>query len=56
MATDVYTTEEMAAKLNAAEATVRKWAEAGEIPGSFKVGQLWRFRRAAVDPWLEARV
>ena len=35
--------------------TVQQMARAGEIP-SIRVGKFWRFRKSAIDQWLESRV
>jgi excisionase family DNA binding protein len=52
---DVYTTAEVALKLKASEATVRRWAELGSIPGAFKPNPSgeWRFLKAEIDALLE---
>jgi excisionase family DNA binding protein len=51
----VYTTSEVALKLSASEATVRRWADAGTLPGAFKPNPLgeWRFVKAEIDAMLE---
>jgi excisionase family DNA binding protein len=51
---DILTIPEVAELLRIAEKTVYALAQRGEIPG-FKVGGQWRFSRAAIDSWIEAR-
>ena len=48
---EVLTTEQLAALLQVDEATVRRLAAQGELPGR-KVGGDWRFSRSAVLAWL----
>lgn len=43
---------EVAEFLQVAERTVYLWAQAGQIP-SFKLGNLWRFKRADLEAWFE---
>jgi excisionase family DNA binding protein len=45
---------ELAQWLEVDEETVRSLAEAGELPGR-RLGEEWRFARAAVLDWLAAR-
>ena len=49
--TEVLTTAEAADLLRTDEATVRQMAEEGNLPGR-KVGDDWRFTRAAILRWL----
>jgi excisionase family DNA binding protein len=39
------TVEQAASLLKVKPSTVKTWARAGKIPGSFKVGKTWRFNR-----------
>ena len=39
------TVEQAALLLKIQPSTVKEWARAGKIPGSFKVGKTWRFNR-----------
>jgi len=48
----VMTVEEVAEYLRIPRASVYKLAQKGKIPCQ-KVGRHWRFRREAVDRWLE---
>jgi excisionase family DNA binding protein len=45
---------EVAAFLNAHIESIRRLARRGAIP-SFKLGRVWRFRREAIERWLEAQ-
>ena len=49
----VLTIDEMAEYLKIAKSTLYKLAQEGRIPPQ-KVGRHWRFRKAAIDRWLEA--
>lgn len=44
--------KEVASYLRLKESTVYAWAKNGTIP-AFRLGRLWRFRRADLDAWLE---
>ena len=54
MSTDVMTIREVAEYLKLTEKTAYRLAAGGEIPG-FKVGGAWRFRKADIDLWIEAK-
>ena len=49
---EVLTIDELAAYLKIAKSTLYKLAQEGKIPGQ-KVGKHWRFRRVAIDGWLD---
>jgi excisionase family DNA binding protein len=49
---DVMTFEEVLAYLRIPRSSLYKLAQEGKIP-SQKVGRHWRFRREAIDRWLE---
>jgi len=49
---DVMTFEEVMAYLRIPRSSLYKLAQEGKIP-SQKVGRHWRFRRQAIDRWLE---
>lgn len=49
---DVLTIEELAAYLKIPKSTLYKLVREGRIP-SQKVGRHWRFRKIAIDHWLE---
>ena len=53
-APDVLTLEQAAALLQVDAAEVAALAEAGELPGR-RIGDAWRFPRAALLEWLAAR-
>lgn len=49
---DVLTIEELAAYLKIPKSTLYKLVREGSIP-SQKIGRHWRFRKEAIDRWLE---
>ncbi len=49
---DVLTIEELSAYLKIPKSTLYKVVREGKIP-SQKVGRHWRFRKTAIDRWLE---
>ena len=49
---DVLTIEELSAYLKIPKSTLYKLVREGKIP-SQKIGRHWRFRKAAIDFWLE---
>jgi excisionase family DNA binding protein len=49
---DVLTIDELAAYLKIPKSTLYKIVREGKIP-SQKVGRHWRFRKIAIDHWLE---
>ena len=49
---DVLTIEELAAYLEIPKSTLYKLVREGKIP-SQKVGRYWRFRKRAIERWLE---
>ncbi|MCK4304891.1 MAG: helix-turn-helix domain-containing protein [Candidatus Eisenbacteria sp.] len=51
-ATDILTIGELAKYLKIPKSTLYKLAQEGRLPGQ-KVGRHWRFRRQAIDRWLE---
>ena len=48
----VMTIDELSGYLKIAKSTLYKLAQEGKLPGQ-KVGRHWRFRKDAVDRWLE---
>jgi excisionase family DNA binding protein len=52
MMSDVLTIGELAAYLKIPKSTLYKLVREGKIP-SQKVGRHWRFRKAAIDLWLQ---
>lgn len=50
--TAILTIDELAEYLKIPKSTLYKLAQEGRIPGQ-KVGRHWRFRREAIDRWLE---
>ena len=51
---DVLTNEELAAYLKIPKSTLYKLVREGKIP-SQKIGRHWRFRKGAIDNWLEEK-
>lgn len=54
MSDEILTLPEVAQLLKVAEKTVYTMAQKGELP-AFKVGGQWRFRRADLDSWIDAK-
>ena len=52
---DLLTTKQLAQYLQLSERSIYRLVEQGEIP-SLKVGGQWRFRKSAVDEWLDLQV
>jgi len=50
--TAVLTVDELAEYLKVPKSTLYKLAQEGKVPGQ-KVGRHWRFRKEAIDRWLE---
>ena len=49
---DVLTIEELSAYLKIPKSTLYKLAREGKVPCQ-KIGRHWRFRKEAIDRWLE---
>jgi len=49
---DILTIEELAVYLKIPKSTLYKLVREGKIP-SQKIGRHWRFRKGAIDHWLE---
>jgi excisionase family DNA binding protein len=49
---EVLTLEELSAYLRISKSTLYKLVREGKIP-SQKIGRNWRFRKEAIDRWLE---
>ena len=46
--------EQVAKYLQLNRSTIYDWAQKGKLP-AINLGQVWRFRRAELDAWLEAQ-
>lgn len=46
--------EQVAKYLQLNRSTIYDWAQRGKLP-AIKLGQVWRFRRAELDTWLETQ-
>ena len=51
---DVLTIPDVASLLKVTEKTVYSLVRKGDLP-AFKVGGQWRFRRTAIDSWIEVK-
>ncbi len=51
---DILTIPDVASLLRVADKTVYSLVQRGDLPG-FKVGGQWRFRRKAIDSWIEVK-
>ncbi len=54
-APDVMTVEQLSVYLQIAKSTLYKLAQEGRVPGQ-KVGKHWRFRKDAINRWLDNKV
>lgn len=50
----LYDAHEVAAQCKVSEKSLHKWARQGVIP-AVKFGRLWRFRKTAIDQYLESK-
>lgn len=51
---EILTVKEMAKYLKLDEHTIYRLARKGDLPG-FKIAGEWRFRKSALDKWIEDR-
>ena len=51
---DILTISDVANLFKVTEKTLYGLAQKGDLPG-FKVGGQWRFRRAALDSWIQVK-
>ena len=51
---EILTIADVASYLRVTEKTLYGLAQRGDLPG-FKVGGQWRFRRAAIDSWIDVK-
>jgi excisionase family DNA binding protein len=51
-ANNIMTVEDVADYLKVTTATIYRLAQKGDLPGA-KVGRVWRFRKAAIDRFLQ---
>jgi nitrogen PTS system EIIA component len=52
---DIMTIEEVASYLRVSERTIYDWAKKAEIPCG-KLGTTWRFKRSAIEEWVNRRL
>lgn len=50
----LYDCHEVAAQYRVSEKSLHRWARNGIIP-AVKCGRLWRFRKSAIDKWINSR-
>ena len=50
----LYDSHEVAAQYRVSEKSLHRWARNGIIP-AVKCGRLWRFRKSAIDKWINSR-
>ena len=50
----LYDAHEVAAQCKVSEKSLHKWARQGVIP-AVKFGRLWRFRKTAIDQYMESK-
>lgn len=51
----LYDSHEVALQCRVSEKSLHRWARQGLIP-AVKVGRLWRFRKSAIDDWLNRKM
>jgi excisionase family DNA binding protein len=51
----LYDAREIASQFKVSEKSLQRWARAGKIP-AVKCGKLWRFRKSAIDNWMDRRI
>jgi len=52
---EILTLDEVAKYLKVSDRTVYEWAQRGEIPAG-KIGAVWRFKKAELEQWVNARL
>ncbi len=52
---EMLTIEDVAAYLTFKPQTIYNWAQTGKIPGA-KFGKEWRFRRSAIEQWIDRQI
>jgi len=50
----LYDSHEVAIQCRVSEKSLHRWARKGIIP-AVKFGKLWRFRKSAIDEWLNSK-
>jgi excisionase family DNA binding protein len=51
----LYDAHDVAERCKVSEKSLQRWARAGKIP-AVKFGKLWRFRKSAIDQWMDQRM
>lgn len=52
---EMLTIEDVAGYLKLKPQTIYRWAQSGKLPGA-KIGKEWRFRRSAIESWIDSRL
>ena len=52
---EMLTIDEVASYLKLKPQTIYRWAQNGKIPGA-KFGKEWRFRRSAIESWIDEHI
>jgi excisionase family DNA binding protein len=50
----LYDSHEVALQYKISEKSLHRWARMGMIP-AVKFGRLWRFRKSAIDQWMNSK-
>lgn len=50
----LYDSHEVALQYKISEKSLHRWARRGMIP-AVKFGRLWRFRKSAIDQWMNSK-
>jgi len=50
----LYDSHEVAVQCRVSEKSLHRWARKGMIP-AVKFGRLWRFRKSAIDEWINSK-
>jgi excisionase family DNA binding protein len=50
----LYDSHEVALQYKISEKSLNRWARMGMIP-AVKFGRLWRFRKSAIDQWMNSK-
>lgn len=53
--TELLSVDDLAARLQVAPRTVRRWCGEGKLPAAIEFGGLLRWRRDAVEEWIAER-
>ena len=51
--TEILTVTELSEQLRVPKRSIYLFAKKGIVPGAFKVGRHWRFRKDMIERWIE---